>query len=228
MLWWERGRLALCDDISGVTSREDHVAIRGITDQTAGRGCAKVLGQVCGDHSWGSNKGGHHGFCTLSKGVIGNGHRMKRREPDYADSCSPWSNIWLLLWVRWEVTSKSGVTYWTHISEWLFWLLCWEISGGKGWKQNLVQAKGDAGRGQDGAVETVDGGWILDALWMWSCQKLLMVDVENEKKEKCQGGLSRVLAWVLRVTAKTKLLFIEMRRLWEEQSSGREVKTLLI
>lgn len=32
-----------------------------------------------------------------------------RRKADYIGSCSLWSNIWLLLWVRWKAASKSRV-----------------------------------------------------------------------------------------------------------------------
>lgn len=37
----------------------------------------------------------------------------------------------------------------------------------------VTQAKGDAGTDQGGAVKTMGGAQIPDALGMWICQKLL-------------------------------------------------------
>lgn len=135
-------------------------------------------------------QGGHHGFCTLSKGVIGNEVTGWRREPDYAVFCSPWSNISSIFTLS-EMGSHQQV--WsdmldTHLRMIILTTMLRNF-GWQGWNKNLVQAKGDAGRGQDGSRKL----WMVVGFWMpcecGAVRSCWWIGCGEWKEREVQGGL---------------------------------------
>lgn len=201
----------------------------GITDQTAGRGCAKVLGQVCGDHNWGSARRSP----WLLHIKQGSDRKWGHRDEEGSQIMQTPVALGQIFgfYSEWDGKSPASLSDMldTHLRMIILTTMLRNF-GWQGWKQEPSPGKGDAGRGQDGAVETVDGGWILDALWMWSCQKLLMNWMwRNEKKEKCQGGLSESSSLSPELLQRQSCCLLKWEGCGKSRAQEREaVKTLLI